>query len=103
MVVLILGVFKDNPVFQLPAAASFIIFLTIFVMLAGAFSYWFGGWTITTAIVIFLLINHLAGQDFFAKRYLAFRLNYDIPPAPYNIDRLVELNDSTTIKNDHAH
>ncbi|HLT79539.1 MAG TPA: hypothetical protein VKZ86_00825 [Cyclobacteriaceae bacterium] len=103
VVVLILGVFKDNPVFQLPAAASFIIFLTIFVMLAGAFSYWFGGWSITTAIVIFLLINHLAGQDFFEKRYLAFGLNYEIPPAPYNIDRLVELNDSTTIKNDHAH
>jgi hypothetical protein len=101
-VVLILGVFKDNPVFQLPAAASFIIFLTIFVMLAGAFAYWFGGWSITTAIVIFLIINHLAGQDFFEKRYVAFGLNYEIPPAPYNIDRLVELNDSTTIKNDRA-
>src|SRR5690606_11204594 len=99
-VVLILGVFKDNPVFQLPAAASFIIFLTIFVMLAGAFSYWFGGWSITTAIVIFLIINHLAGQDFFEKRYVAFGLNYEIPPAPYNIDRLVELNDTTTIKKD---
>jgi hypothetical protein len=100
VVVLILGVFKDNPVFQLPAAASFIIFLTIFVMLAGAFAYWFGGWSITTAIVIFLIINHLAGQDFFEKRYVAFGLNYEIPPAPYNINRLVELNDSTTIKAD---
>ncbi|HEX7015095.1 MAG TPA: patatin-like phospholipase family protein [Cyclobacteriaceae bacterium] len=99
-VVLILGVFKDNPVFQLPAAASFIIFLTIFVMLAGAFAYWFGGWSITTAIVIFLIINYLAGQDFFEKRYVAFGLNYEIPPAPYNINRLVELNDSTTIKKD---
>ena len=42
--VLVLGIFKDNPVFQLPAAASFIILLTILVMLAGAFSYWFGSW-----------------------------------------------------------
>lgn len=99
-VVLLLGIFKDNPVFQLPAAASFIIFLTIFVMLAGAFSYWFGGWSITIALVIFLIINHLAGRDFFEKRYLAFGLDYDIPAAPYNIDRLVELNDTTTIKED---
>lgn len=102
VVVLILGIFKDEPVFQLPAAASFIIFLTIFVMLAGAFSYWFGGWSITIALIIFLIINHLAGRDFFEKRYLAFGLNYEIPPAEYNIDRLVELNDTTIIKNDRA-
>ena len=99
-VVLVLGIFKDNAVFQLPAAASFIIFLTIFVMLAGAFSYWFGGWSITTAIVIFLIINHLAGRDFFEKRYFAFGLDYDIPAATYSIDRLVELNDTTTIQED---
>lgn len=102
VVVLVLGIFKDNPVFQLPAAASFMIFLTIFVMLAGAFSYWFGGWSITTAIVIFLIINHLAGRDFFEKRYLAFGLDYDAVPAVYNIDRLVELNDTTTIRQDMA-
>ena len=49
--ILLLGIFKDVPSFQLPAAASFIIFLTIFVMMAGAFSYWFGGWSATTALV----------------------------------------------------
>src|SRR5690606_36325136 len=86
----------------LPAAASFIIFLTIFVMLAGAFSYWFGGWSITTAIVIFLIINHLAGRDFFEKRYLAFGLDYDTVPAEYTIDRLVALNDTATIRQDMA-
>jgi hypothetical protein len=100
MIVLILGVFKDYPVFQLPAAASFIIFLTIFVMFAGAFSYWFGGWSITTALAIFLIINHLAANDFFEKRYLAFGLNYETESAPYTIDHLVQLNDSTTIQQD---
>jgi hypothetical protein len=101
-VVLILGIFKDYPVFQLPAAASFIIFLTIFVMLAGAFSYWFGGWSITIALILFLIINHLAGQDFFEKRYLAFGLNYETAPAEYTIDHLVELNDTATINQDRA-
>src|SRR6188768_1208935 len=37
-VVLLLGIFKDYPSFQLPAAASCIIFLTVFVMIAGAFA-----------------------------------------------------------------
>ncbi|NJM24526.1 MAG: hypothetical protein HC859_02350 [Bacteroidia bacterium] len=62
--VVVLGIFKDFPAFQLPAAASFIIFLTIFVMMAGAFSYWFGGWSATTALILFLVLNHLVGEDF---------------------------------------
>ncbi|MFM8742264.1 MAG: patatin-like phospholipase family protein, partial [Cytophagales bacterium] len=45
--VLLLGVFKDYPAFQLPAAASFMIFLTISVMAFGAFAYWFDEWSAT--------------------------------------------------------
>ncbi len=98
--VLILGVFKDVPVFQLPAAASFIIFLTIFVMLTGAFSYWFGGWSATAGIVLFLVFNHLVGEDFFSKRYEAFGLDYQRVPASYTVDELKKLNDSTHIARD---
>ena len=94
VVVLILGVFKDNPIFQLPAAASFIIFLTIFVMLSGAFKYWFGGWSATMGLILFLLVNYLVGEDFFSRKYEAFGLNYATEPAPYNIGSLQQLNDS---------
>lgn len=100
VVVLILGIFKDHAIFQLPAAASFIIFLTIFVMLAGAFSYWFGGWSITTAVAIFLIFNYLTGKDFFEKRYEAFGLNYNSKPAPYTVDHLQELTDSLVMEQD---
>lgn len=103
LIVLILGLFKDYPVFQLPAAASFIIFLTIFVMLAGAFSYWFGSWSITTALVIFLLLNYLIGKDVFEKRYMAFGLDYHKPPAAYNVTRLQALNDTIKIEKDRQH
>ncbi|HEX5171827.1 MAG TPA: patatin-like phospholipase family protein [Cyclobacteriaceae bacterium] len=100
VLVIILGIFKDYPAFQLPAAASFIIFLTIFVMMAGAFAYWFGGWSVTTALIIFLIINHLAGQDFFEKKYEAFGLDYDSKPVPYNIDQLRKLNATQIIEDD---
>lgn len=100
VLVIILGIFKDYPVFQLPAAASFVIFLTIFVMMAGAFAYWFGGWSITSALIIFLIINYLAGQDFFEKKYEAFGLDYKSKPAPYNIDQLRELNSTQIIEDD---
>lgn len=98
--VLLLGIFKDSPSFQLPAAASFMIFLTIFVMMAGAFSYWFGGWAATTALVLFLIFNHLVGEDYLAKRYEAFGLDYQKPLVEYSVQALQQLNDSTHIKRD---
>ncbi len=98
--VLVLGIFKDYPAFQLPAASSFIIFLTIFVMLAGAFSYWFGNWSATSALILFLFINFLVGKDFFSKRYKAFGLDYSVPAAEYSVEALRALNDSTAIAED---
>lgn len=100
--VVVLGIFKDYPAFQLPAAASAVILMTIFVMISGAFSYWFGGWSATMAIIIFLVLNYLAGEDFFSKRYEAFGLNYEVPPAPYSHESITALNDSATIQNDRA-
>jgi len=98
--VLVLGIFKDSPAFQLPAAASFMIFLTIFVMMAGAFSYWFGGWAATTALALFLVFNHLVGEDYLTKRYEAFGLDYQKPVTEYSVLALQHLNDSSHIKRD---
>jgi hypothetical protein len=102
ILITILGIFKDYPAFQLPAASSFFIFLTVFVMLAGAFKYWFGGWAATAGLIIFLVLNHLVGEDFFTKKYKAFGLNYLTTPAEYSVNSLRTLNDSTHIYNDRA-
>lgn len=100
--IVILGIFKDWPVFQLPAAASCVIFLTVFVMLAGAFEYWFGNWSSTAALVIFLTLNYLVGEGVFQKPYKAFGLNYEKPRIEYSIEHLKRLNDSTFINQDRA-
>jgi hypothetical protein len=100
--VLVLGVFKDYAAFQLPVGASFMIFLTIFVMITGAFSYWFGGWSLTAGLVIFLTINWLTGEDFFNKKYQAFGLNYKTTAVEYTVEKLKALNDSTHIEQDRA-
>lgn len=102
VLITILGIFKDFPGFQLPAAASFMIFLTVFVMLSGAFSYWFGGWSSTTAIVLFLLFNYLVGEDTFTKKYEAFGLNYELPASEYNVETLQQQADSSAIEEDRA-
>jgi len=99
-IVMLLGIFKDQPAFQLPAAASFMIFLTIFVMLAGAFSYWFGNWSATAALGLFLFINYLVGEEYFTKRYEAFGIDYIRMPAEYSVESLKALNDSALVEAD---
>jgi hypothetical protein len=100
ILVLILGMFKDYPSFQLPAAGTFIIFLTIFVMLSGAFSYWFGGWSATAGLILFLFVNHLVGENFFDKKYEAFGLNYQVEPVAYTTEALQRQVDSTIMESD---
>lgn len=95
--VLLLGIFKDYPTFQLPAAASAMIFLTIFVMLSGAFTYWFGGWSSTTALALFLALNHFVGEGLLTKKYPAFGLDYTQPPVAYSLENLQKHTDSTEI------
>jgi len=101
--VIVLGIFKDYPAFQFPAAASFMIFLTILVMLSGAFSYWFGNWSISVAMIIFLVLNHLAGEGWLTKKYKAFGLDYGVPKVEYTIGALQELNSSASIRQSQEH
>ena len=99
-VVLLLGIFKDYPSFQLPAAASCVIFLTVFVMMSGAFAYWFGGWSATIAFLLFMLVNYWVGKDYFSKPYEAFGLDYLQPPAEYSVENFRIINDSASIQYD---
>lgn len=98
-IVIALGFFKDMPAFQLPAAASFIIFLTLFVMLAGAFSYWFGGWAGTAALIVFLVFNYLTGENFFSKPEKAFGLDYS-STVEYSTNQLRTLSAPDTVQKD---
>ena len=56
---IVLGFFLDNPLFQLPASASIVIFFAVFIAVAGAFSYFLQSWSIPFVIVIFLVVNTL--------------------------------------------
>jgi len=95
--VIILGIFKDYPAFQFPAAASLLIFLTILVMISGAFSFWFGNWSLTVTVLLFVSINYMVGEKWFTNSYFAFGLDYNTPPVEYSIPKLNSLNDSVNI------
>lgn len=92
VVVLLLGFFMGNVYFQIPAAASVILFGTIFIMLTGAIRYWFGSWGITFSLVVFLLLNFLVKFDVFKNLNPAFGLDYKGEAAEYSLKTLKEAN-----------
>ena len=91
VVILILGIFRENPFFQIPAAGSVVLILTIFIMFTGAVSYWFRGWSITVVLLLIVLLNLLVKFEVITSDYQAYGLNYHNTPADYNLDRVREL------------
>ncbi len=102
-IILAMGIFKDHEVFQLPAAASAVLFFTVFVMFAGAFEYWFGKWSTTAGLGLLILLNIVVKQDFLHKTYKAFGLNYTTQPTPYNLDQIIASNSSDIREADKQH
>ena len=103
IMIIVLGLFRDNSYFQIPAAASGILFFSIFVMFTGAFSYWLRGWAITTLILTFFVFNILIKNGFIKSWYQAFGINYNTAPATYSVDRLNELSNSANYLSDQQY
>jgi hypothetical protein len=87
-IILILGIFRETPFLQLPAAASGILLLSIATMLVGAISFWLRDWGTPVVIALALLFNSLSNTEWFNRPHTAFGLDYDSEPAVYNLDKL---------------
>ncbi len=74
---IIVGFFMDNPVFQLPAAASILIFFAILISLSGAFSYFLESWSIPFLFILFFVLNLLYQYDVIDPTNKAYGLNYN--------------------------
>ena len=71
-----IGFFMDNPFFQLPAAASILVFFAILISLSGAFSYFLQSWSIPFMVVLFFILNLLYQYDIIDPTNKAYGLNY---------------------------
>jgi hypothetical protein len=91
LLIIILGLFRDNPYFQIPASASTILLFSIFVMFTGASSYWLRGWAITTLIAMALLFNFFIKHEVVKSIYQAYGINYNIKPTEYSLQKLNEI------------
>lgn len=73
---IIVGFFMDSPFFQLPAAASILVFFAILISLSGAFSYFLQSWSIPFVIGVFLILNLLYQYNVIDPTNKAYGLNY---------------------------
>ena len=72
----VVGFFMDKPFFQLPAAASIMIFFAILISISGAFSYFLQSWSIPFLILLFIALNFLYKYDVIDPTNKAYGLNY---------------------------
>jgi hypothetical protein len=98
------GFFMDHPVFQLPAAASILIFFAILISLSGAFSYFLQSWSIPFFVLLFFLLNLLYKYNVIDPTNKAYGLNYanrqDRPF--YDRENLMQLCTNQKIADDKA-
>jgi hypothetical protein len=97
-----LGLLEENPYFQIPAGASFMLIAALGLMAVGAVSFWFrktGAFTVLAFLGLVVCYNQF---DQFRERHQAFGLNYAPPPAAYTIDRLRALTADSIYQADRA-
>jgi len=92
---LMMGLFRQHAFFMVPAAASIMLLITIFIMLIGAMHSWFRGWTATVVIILFFTVDYFsrAHWSYFASK--AYGLDYSVPAADYSYDAFDKLQKDT--------
>ncbi len=100
-----IGFISDEKLFQLPAAASIIVFFSILIAVAGAFTIFFRSWTLLCLLMLYLFVNFLYQKEIIDPRNKAYGLNYDNKaerPA-YNRESIAQLASNQNIENDKAY
>lgn len=98
--ILLLRFFMDNPYFQIPAAASVMLLLTIIVMLAGAISFWFGTWGLVVALTLFFTLNTLMKTGVLNAIYEIPGLDYKKERLDYTLESINNANQGVLIQKD---
>ena len=89
--IFLMGIFRENPYLQIPAASSAILLLAILTMVVGAVSFWLREWSTPGFFLAFFLFNYFSNTAFFNRPHEAYGLDYDKEPAPYDLKNLQQL------------
>ncbi|MBX2933467.1 MAG: patatin-like phospholipase family protein [Ferruginibacter sp.] len=73
---IVIGFFMDKPVFQVPAAASILIFFAAMTAVIGALSYFLQSWSLAFFIGLLFIVDILYKNEIIDTRNKAYGLNY---------------------------
>lgn len=76
ILLVVVGFFLEIRFFELPAAASILIFFAVMIAFIGSLTYFLQSWGLPSAIVLLLLINFLHSKDLIDLRNKAYGLDY---------------------------
>jgi len=82
IMLLILGIFMDEPILRIPAGAGFLILFSIMMAAVGAFKYFLRSWEIIGWLCIFAFAGYLAKHKMFDLRSIAYGMKYDNTERP---------------------
>jgi hypothetical protein len=71
-----IGLFQDNPIFKLPAAAGILLLLSILIAASGALVYWLKSWSFPVLILLIFVFDLALRMDWIDPRNKAYGLNY---------------------------
>ncbi len=99
---IVIGSFRENPYFVLPAAASVMLFFTIMLMLVSILYTWIRGWTLFVFIIVFFTINYSVPRwNLLNLDNHAYGLIYDGERSSYSPEVIRNMNsDDRQIKSD---
>lgn len=72
----VVGFLLDNKYFEMPAAASILIFFAVMTAVIGSLSYFLQSWSLTAAIVFIACINFLYRKEIIDPRNKAYGIDY---------------------------
>ena len=99
----LLGWFRDIPVFQLPAAASAFLLLSVVLMFMGAVAYWFKEWAVTVGFLTLLgIVQYFPNETANNPYHQAFGIRYDTT-ATYSVGHLEDLSSPSNFHEDTLH
>ena len=100
ILILVLGIFREMPALQIPAAASAMLLAAFSIMFTGAFSYWLRGWAITGIIIVGVAFNFLTKNNYINANNEAFGLKYKTTKADYSHRQINTLTNETFYNED---
>jgi hypothetical protein len=85
---LILGFFKDLPHFEIPAAGSIILLITLLLLIITVLNIWLRGWFAPVLILMAFTLNYFSKYEFRDSSNKAYGLSYSGPLKAYNEESL---------------